>query len=131
MLTVSEPSAGGRSICPSAGPRVRDATYAAAGDARAAAHAEAEQRHYERLAAIQRHFGQQVMSRGDPDADHALAFVETVADPAGLYSPQPAEAASNGVRGIGRVVEIRLQRDQAPGSPRRSRPDRPREPRCG
>jgi hypothetical protein len=79
---------------------VRDATYAAAGDARAAAHAEAEQRHYERLAAIQRHFGQQVMSRGDPDADHALAFVETVADPEALYAPQPAEAP------IGRVVEI-------------------------
>ena len=38
--------------------------------------------------------------RGDPDADHALAFVETVADPEGLYAPQPAEAT------IGRVVEI-------------------------
>jgi len=38
--------------------------------------------------------------RGDPDADHALAFVETVADPEGLYAPQPTEAP------IGRVVEI-------------------------
>ena len=77
----------------------RDATYSAAGDARAAAYAEAEQRHYDRLAAIQRHFGQQITRRGDPDADHALAFVETVADPEGLYTPQPAEAP------IGRVVE--------------------------
>ena len=40
------------------------------------------------------------MSRGDPDADHAFAFVETVADPEGLYAPQPTEAP------IGRVVEI-------------------------
>ena len=38
--------------------------------------------------------------RGNPDADHALAFVETVADFEGLYTPQPAEAP------IGRVVEI-------------------------
>jgi hypothetical protein len=37
---------------------LRDATYSAAGDAPAAAYAEAEQRHYDRLAAIQRHFGQ-------------------------------------------------------------------------
>jgi hypothetical protein len=84
----------------------RDATYAAAADARAAAYAEAEQRHYDRLAAIQRYFGQQVVSRGNPDAGHALAFVETVADPEGLYAPQPAEAAWNGVRGISQVFEI-------------------------
>ena len=58
---------------------VRDAAYATAADA----YAEAEQRHRDRLAAIQRHFGQQVMSRGDPNADHALAFVDTVADPRG------------------------------------------------
>ena len=38
--------------------------------------------------------------RGNPDADHALAFVETVADPEGLYMPQPAKAP------IARVVEI-------------------------
>ena len=29
-----------------------------------------------------------------------------VADPEGLYAPHPDEGASNGVRGIGRVVEI-------------------------
>ena len=80
--------------------------YALAADNRAAAYAEAEQQHRDRLAAIQRHFGQQVTSHGSPDAGHALAFVETVADPEGLYAPQPGEAASNGVRGIGRVGEI-------------------------
>ena len=84
----------------------RDATYCASGDARAAAYAEAEQQHRDRLAAIERHFGQQISRRGDPDADHALAFVETVADPEGLYAPQPAEAAWNGVRGISQVFEI-------------------------
>jgi hypothetical protein len=30
------------------------------------AYAEAEQRHYDRLAAIKRHFGQQVARRGNP-----------------------------------------------------------------
>jgi hypothetical protein len=65
-----------------------------------AAYAEAEQRHYDRLAALQRHFGQQIARRGDPNADHALAFVETVADPEGQFAPEPAEAP------IGEVVEI-------------------------
>jgi hypothetical protein len=78
----------------------RDATYSAAGDARAAAYAEAEQRHYDRVAAIQRYFGQQMARRGNPDADYAVVFVEMVADPEGLYAPQPGEAP------IGRVVEI-------------------------
>jgi hypothetical protein len=59
----------------------RDAIYSAAGDVYGAAYAEAEQLHYDRLAAIRRHFGQQVTNRGDPDADHALVFVETLADP--------------------------------------------------
>jgi hypothetical protein len=78
----------------------RDAIYSAAGDVRSAAYAEAEQRHYDRMAAIQRHFGQQVTSRGNPDAGHAQAFVETVADPEGLFAPQPVDPP------IGRVVEI-------------------------
>ena len=78
----------------------RDATYAAAGDARTAAYAKAEHRHYDRMAPIQHHFGQQIARRNDPGADHALAFVKTVADPERLYAPQPAEAP------IGRVVEI-------------------------
>jgi hypothetical protein len=62
--------------------------------------AEAEQRHRDRLAAIQRRFGQQITSRGNPDADHALDFAETVADPEGLWTPTAAEAP------IGEVVEI-------------------------
>jgi hypothetical protein len=50
----------------------RDATYsAAASDARAGLVAEAEQRHRDRLAAIQRHFGQQITSRGNPGANYA------------------------------------------------------------
>jgi len=91
---------------PTGAKAARDEAYAVASDARAEMVAEAEQQHRDPLAAIQRHFGQQVTSHGDPDADHALAFVETVADPERLYTPQPGEAASNGVRGIGRVVEI-------------------------
>jgi hypothetical protein len=79
---------------------LRDATYAAASDVRAAAYAEAEQRQDDRLAAVQRHFGQQIARRGDPDADHALAFVETVADPERLFAPFLQEPP------IGRVVEI-------------------------
>jgi hypothetical protein len=79
---------------------LRQARFSAARAARDATYAEAEQRHYDRLAAIQRYFGQQIARRGNPDADHALAFVETVGDPEGLYTPQPVEAP------IGRVVEI-------------------------
>jgi len=84
----------------------RDATYSAAGDARAGAYVEAEQRHDDRLAAIQRHFGHQFTIRGNPDASHAADFVEMVADPEGQFAPQPAEVPSgklisiayNGVR---------------------------------
>jgi hypothetical protein len=76
----------------------RDAAYAAASDARAGAYAEAEQRHFDRLAAIQRHFGQQTISRGNPG--HALAFVETVADPERRFAPAAVEAT------IGEVVAI-------------------------
>ena len=78
----------------------KDAAYAMAADNRAAAYAEAEQRHRDRLAAIQRHFGQQVTCHGNPDAGHAQAFVETVADPKGQFAPVPVEAP------IGAVVAI-------------------------
>jgi hypothetical protein len=64
----------------------REHAYSAASDARAGMHAEAEQRHTNRLAAVQRHFGQQITSRGDPDADRALAFVAEV-DPTGVWAP--------------------------------------------
>jgi hypothetical protein len=75
----------------------RDATYSAAGDARAAAYAEAEQRHYDRLAAIQRYFGQQMARRGNPDADYAVVFVEMVADPRGCMRRNPARLRSAGL----------------------------------
>jgi hypothetical protein len=64
------------------------------------AYAEVEGRQYDRLAAIQRHFNQQVTSRGNPDADHAVAFVETVADPEGQLAPVAVEAP------VGELVEI-------------------------
>ena len=92
--------------------------YANASDTRAASYAQAEREHYDRLAAIQRHFSQQVVSRGNPDAPAALDFVATVADPEGLYAPVPAPAPVgeltivdfNGIRrqvivdGSGRVI---------------------------
>ena len=78
--------------------------YARAADNRAAAYAEAEQRHRDRLAAIQRHFGQQVTCHGNPDAGHEQAFVETVADPEGQFAPVPVEAP------IGAVVAIGIKR---------------------
>jgi hypothetical protein len=61
---------------------------------------EAEQRHYDRLAAIQQHFGQQVMRHGNPDADHAQAFVKTVADPEGIWAPIVASGP------IGEIVTV-------------------------
>ena len=89
--------------------------YARAADNRAAAYAEAEQRHRDRLAAIQRHFGQQVTCHGNPDAGHAQAFVETVADPEGQFAPVPVEAPIgavvgidyNGIKRLVRIVDAR------------------------
>ena len=88
----------------------RDVTYAAASDARAEMYTEAEQRHADRLAAIQRHFGQQITSRGNPDADHAVAFVAEH-DPEGLFAPaavdppisELVEIDYNGIKRVGRV----------------------------
>ena len=89
----------------------RAATYGAASDKRAETVAEAEQRHRDRLAAIQRHFGQQVTCHGNPDAGHAQAFVETVADPEGQFAPVPVEAPIGAVvaidyNGIKRLVRV-------------------------
>jgi hypothetical protein len=100
------------------GVAAKNVAYALAGDARSAAYATAEQRHRDRRAAVQRHFGVQIDARGDPDADHAVAFVENVADPEGLFAPvavealigQVVETAYNGIRrqiridALGRVV---------------------------
>jgi len=76
---------------------LRDATYGAASDKRAETVAEAEQRHRDRLAAIQRRFGQQITSRGNPDASHSADFVEMVADPEGLMRHNPARLRSAGL----------------------------------
>jgi hypothetical protein len=68
----------------------RDRAYSAASDARAGMYAEAEQRHANRMAALARYFGQAYRGPGNPDADHALAFVAEV-DPNGLWTPFVAE----------------------------------------
>jgi hypothetical protein len=67
----------------------KTSSYGLASDVRAAAYAEAEQRHRDRLAAIQRHFGQQIVSRGDPDAAHAIDFITVGADPEGIVRASP------------------------------------------
>jgi hypothetical protein len=77
----------------------KNVAYSLASDVRAAAYAEAEHRHRDRMAAIQRHFGQLIVSRGDPDAGHAQAFVENVADPEGQFAPVAVEPS------VGHVVE--------------------------
>jgi hypothetical protein len=69
-----------------AGKAARERAYSAASDARAGVYAEAEQRHANRMAALARYLGQAYRGSGDPDADHALAFVAEV-DPAGLWAP--------------------------------------------
>jgi hypothetical protein len=60
---------------------MRDTAYLPASDAKAGMCAEAGQRHSGRMAGMQRHFGQQIGSRGNPGADHAQAFVAAVRSP--------------------------------------------------
>jgi len=90
----------------------KTAAYSLASDVRAAAYADAEQRHRDRMAAIQRYFEQLIVARGHPATDHALAFVETVADPEGLFAPVAVELAQGEVvttiayNGIRRQVRI-------------------------
>jgi hypothetical protein len=62
-------------------------------------YAEDEHRHADRMAAIQRHFGEQITSRGDPDADHALMFVAEH-DPERQFGRPPQELE------VAQVVEI-------------------------
>jgi hypothetical protein len=61
---------------------------AAAGDARAGLYREAEERHFDRRAALAVHFGQRWTGPGNAGADHARQFVAEV-DPDGLYAAQP------------------------------------------
>ncbi len=67
----------------------RDRAYASASDARQMAHDIAYQEHQDRLAALQRHFGQMRVARGDPDAPHAIAWLATagIAEPAVIAEP--------------------------------------------
>lgn len=82
--------AGGKLSHPSRGRRtpVDLATHArvtaAAGDARAGLYREAEERHFDRRAALAVHLGQRWTGRGNAGADHARQFVAEV-DPDGLY----------------------------------------------
>ena len=76
----------------------KTAAYSLASDARSAAYAEAEQRHRDRMAAIQQYWGKQLDARGNPDADHAQAFVADVADPDRLFASVAVEPP------IGRVL---------------------------
>jgi hypothetical protein len=69
-------------------------------------YAEAEQRHANRMAALARYFGQAYRGPGNPDADHALAFVAEV-DPNGLWTPFVAEPP------IGEIATIELRPDRA------------------
>jgi hypothetical protein len=68
---------------------------AAAGDARAGLYREAEERHFDRRAALAVHFGQRWTGRGNAGADHARQFVAEV-DPDGLYraDPEPSPIGS-------------------------------------
>jgi hypothetical protein len=93
-----------------AGKAARERAYSAASDARAGMYAEAEQRHANRMAALARYLGQAYRGPGDPDADHALAFVNEI-DPAGLWAPiaRPAPIGTFttiNVAGIKRQVRV-------------------------
>lgn len=59
-----------------------------ASDARAYLYLEAEQRHFDRRAALARHFDQRWTSGGNAHAAHALAFVAEI-DPDGCYAVAP------------------------------------------
>ena len=84
--------------------RDRDRTYGLAADALAEGYRLAEQQHFDRLAAISRHFGSRGNPRGNPNAQHAVDFLASLgftlaADPP---TPQPAplttaEISYNGI----------------------------------
>jgi hypothetical protein len=58
-----------------AGARNRDRVYALTGDGRQGVYDRAAQDHFDRVAAAQRHFGQSISARGNPDAPHAQAWL--------------------------------------------------------
>ena len=73
-------------------------------------YAEAEQRHADRLAVIQRHFGQQITSRGNPTPITPSPSSPSI-DPEGLFAPaavdppisQLVEIDYNGIKTVVRV----------------------------
>jgi hypothetical protein len=68
-----------------------DAATGLAGDLRQAAYKLAERMHHDRLACLARHFGEHYRGPGDPDDEHALAWISEHVDPQGLFAPPPAE----------------------------------------
>jgi len=102
--------------------------YALAADNRAAAYAEAEQQHRDRLAAIQRRFGPTGHEPWQPRCRPRACFCRDCSRPRG------AVCAATRRGGFERCSRHRpgwrdcLQRDQAPGSRRRQWSRRRREP---
>ncbi len=72
-----------------AGAKNRTRVYALAGDGRQAIIARTAQDHSDRVAAPQRHFGQQVTGRGDPDATHAQSWLAGLEVDEYRARPQP------------------------------------------
>ncbi len=82
---------------------------AVADEGRAAGYAFADRDHKDRLAALQRHFGQAITSREDPDATHAQAFLASV-DPDGQFAPAPTPVAAGTPRVIEHHIGVRHTR---------------------
>ena len=94
----------------------RDRAHGNAGDARAYMYQEAEERHQDRLAALAQHFGQFYGGQGNPAADHARAFVETL-DPAGEHkvaAPEPTPIRRIEFGGVTREAGAILSPSGAP-----------------
>ena len=72
-----------------AGARNRDRVYALAGDGRQGMYDRAAQDHFDRVAAAQRHFGQAIRARGNPDATHAQNWLATLDVEAFRADPEP------------------------------------------
>jgi hypothetical protein len=77
-----------------AGPRNRDRTYALASDGRQGIYDRAAQDHFDRVAATQRHFGQAIRARGNPDAPHAQAWLASLDVDAFRAAPAPPPVGS-------------------------------------
>ena len=67
----------------------RDRVYALAGDGRQGVYDRAAQDHFDRVAAAQRHFGQAIRARGNPDATHAQNWLRGLDVEAFRADPEP------------------------------------------